>query len=197
MTDPARLVVLISGSGSNLQAILDSCQSGQLHAQVVGVVSNKADAYGLQRAAQAGIPARVLPFRKGQHRQEYDCALAQIVSGWNPDWVILAGWMRLLSQAFLSQFPGQVINLHPALPDTYPGTHAIERAWADWQAGKIDAGGVMVHMVPDEGVDNGPLLNQQRIPFQENDTLADFEARVHAAEHTLLVETICRLIENA
>jgi len=104
--------------------------------------------------------------------------------------VVLAGWMRILSSLFLSSFPNRVVNLHPALPDTFPGTHAIERAYQAYHRGEIKHTGVMVHLVPNEGVDNGPVLGQQEIHFQPDETLEQFEARVHAVEHILLVNTL-------
>ncbi|MCS6995249.1 MAG: phosphoribosylglycinamide formyltransferase [Anaerolineales bacterium] len=189
----ARLVVLISGNGSNLQAILDACAENRLSAMVVAVISNRPDAYGLTRARNAGVPALSFPKRPDESRQEYDARLAELVAGFQPDYVVLAGWMRLLSSVFLNAFPNRVINLHPALPGAFPGTHAIERAYAAWQAGQVDRSGVMVHLVPDEGVDNGPVLASEEIFFQPGETLEAFEARVHALEHRLLVETLQRL----
>ncbi len=196
MKYPARLVVLVSGFGSNLQAVLDATEHGQLAAQVVAVISNQAEAFGLERARRLGIPAIVHPFIKGGERRVYDRALAEIVATYRPDWVILAGWMRLLTSDFLSCFPGRVINLHPALPGMFPGTHAIERAFEAYRQGTIDHTGVMVHLVPDEGVDNGPLLGQRVIPIDPADTLETLEARLHTAEHELLVATLSELIQK-
>lgn len=196
MNEPARLVVLISGSGTNLQAILDACREGALPAEVVAVISNKRDAYGLERARRAGVPALALPKRKESDRRDYDRALADQVAVYQPDWVVLAGWLRLLSMEFLARFPGRVINIHPALPGTFPGLDAIERAFAAWQRGEIDHSGVMIHQVPDEGVDAGPVLAQERIDFQPGETLESFEARVHALEHRLYVDTLRRLIAH-
>lgn len=193
---PPRLVVMISGSGTNLQAILNACTAGRLPAQVVAVISNKRDVYGLQRAAQAGVPTLVLPKPKEQDRAEYDAQLAQQVAAFQPDWIVLAGWMRLLTNAFLSRFPSKVINLHPALPGTFPGTHAIQRAYEAYQAGQIDHTGVMVHLVPDEGVDDGPLLASVQVPIHPDDSLETLEARIHAAEHDLLVETLARILQE-
>jgi formyltetrahydrofolate-dependent phosphoribosylglycinamide formyltransferase len=190
------LVVLISGSGTNLQAILDACISGDLPAQVAAVISNRPDAYGLERARQAGIPAVVKSKPKEQDRRQYDAQLAELVATYHPDWVILAGWMRLLSSEFLNAFPNRVVNLHPALPGTFPGTHAIERAYKAWRQGQITHTGVMVHLVPDEGVDDGPLLAQEIVPFNSGDTLEGIETRIHATEHRLLVNTIRQLIQK-
>jgi phosphoribosylglycinamide formyltransferase 1 len=195
--EPARVVVLISGNGSNLQAILDACASGELNAQVGAVISNKRDAFGLERARRANVPTIVKPKFKEQDRRIYDAELAELVAAYQPDWIVLAGWMRVLSSAFLDQFPNHVVNLHPALPGTFPGTHAIERAYAAYRAGEITHTGVMVHLVPDEGVDVGPMLAQEIVPIKADDTLDDLEARVHAVEHRLLVATLKSLLQKA
>ncbi len=191
-----RLLVLVSGHGSNLQAILDACASGELNADVVAVISDQANAFGLERARRAGIPAVVKPKAKGQERREYDAELARVALSYQPDWVVLAGWMRLLTLPFLERFPNRVINLHPALPDTFPGTHAIERAFYAFCRGEIKRTGVMVHLVPDEGVDSGPILAQQVVPIYAQDTIESLEARVHAAEHRLLVATLKQLTHD-
>jgi phosphoribosylglycinamide formyltransferase-1 len=195
VTPRSLLVVLISGNGSNLQAILDACASGELPASVASVISNKADAHGLTRARNAGVEAIYFPKQKTESRAEYDARLAACVSTFLPDYIILAGWMRILSTSFLSMFPGRVINLHPALPGMFPGTHAIERAFEAYQRGELKHTGVMVHLVPDEGVDNGPVLGQQEIHFQQNESLEQFEARVHEVEHKLLVTTLKNILE--
>jgi folate-dependent phosphoribosylglycinamide formyltransferase PurN len=110
---------------------------------------------------------------------------------------VLAGWMRLLSAVFLDRHPGRVVNLHPALPGELPGLHAIERAFDEARAGRRDHTGVMVHLVPDEGVDDGPVLATATVPIEPADTLATLEARVHRTEHVLLVATLARLVESA
>lgn len=184
------LVILISGNGSNLQAILDACASGDLPAQVVAVVSNKRDAFGLERARQAGVPALVKPKPKAQDRREYDAELAELVAPYQPDWVVMAGFMRILSRAFLDRFPNRVINLHPALPHTFPGAHAIQEAFEAHQRGELQQTGVMVHLAPDEGVDSGPVLAQEAVPIYPDDTLESLEARIHPVEHRLLIETL-------
>jgi len=196
MSAGKKLVVLISGYGSNLEAILDAARLGIIPAQVCAVVSNKADAYGLERARLAGLPAVVHVYKKGQERADYDRELADIVASYQPDWVILAGWMRILSSAFLRRFPNRVVNLHPALPGMFPGTHAIERALEAYHSGQIEHTGVMVHLVPDEGVDSGPVLNQRVVSILPEDTVETLEARVHKVEHTLLIETLKTLFEN-
>jgi phosphoribosylglycinamide formyltransferase-1 len=192
----ARLVVLISGNGSNLQAMIDAIQSGIIKAEISAVISNKRDAYGLERARKANIRALVLPKMKEQTREEYDAQLAQAVQHYAPDWVILAGWMRILSMHFLRHFPNRVVNLHPALPGTFPGTHAIERSYEAFQRGEIQETGVMVHLVPDEGVDAGPVLAQTQVKMLPGDRLEDLETRIHQSEHRLLVDTLVQIISK-
>lgn len=187
-----RLAVLASGNGSNLQAVLDACAAGELAAEVVGVVANVPDAYALERAVAAGVPTVVVERLPGEPRVGYDTRLRDAVAGLGPDLVVLAGWMRILTSTFVGAF--DVINLHPALPGELPGTHAIERAWQEALAGQRTGSGVMVHRVPDEGVDDGPVLAVAPVPIRLDDTFDTFAARVHATEHRLLVATIRDLI---
>jgi phosphoribosylglycinamide formyltransferase-1 len=189
----ARLVVLASGQGSNLQAVLDACAAGELDAQVVAVVSDQASAGALARAATAGVPAVHVARHDGEPRADYDARLADVVAGFGPDYVVLAGWMRILTMSFLGWFPDRVVNLHPARPGELPGTRAIERAWAEYRAGRRSATGVMVHLVPDEGVDDGPVLAVADVAIHPDDTLDTLTARVHAVEHRLLVEALTPL----
>ena len=190
----AKLVVLISGNGSNLQAVLDACAGNVLPASVVAVISNKPNAYGLARAQNADVPAIAFPLADGESRRDYDTRLAALVASYEPDYVILAGWMRLLTSNFVSVFQNRVINLHPALPGTFPGTHAIERAYEAFQRAEIDHTGIMVHLVPDEGVDDGPVLATEIVPILSDDTLESLETRIHQVEHRLLVETLKQVI---
>ena len=193
MSAPMRLVVLVSGNGSNLQAILDSCESGILAAEVVAVVSNKHSVKALERAESAGVPAVVVSAVAGETRAEYDTRLTSVVSSFMPDFVVLAGYMRILSMEFLSWFPGQVVNLHPSLPGDIVGVGAIEKAYAEFQSGIRDHSGVMVHFVPDEGVDSGPVLASARVGIAHDDTLVTFEEKMHRQEHKLLVEVLREL----
>jgi phosphoribosylglycinamide formyltransferase-1 len=190
----ARLVVLASGNGTNLQAIINACGSRQIDAQVVGVVSDKHEAFALNRAQCNNVETAVVAIKPHETRQQYDARLAQIVGAWQPHIVVLAGFMRILSNTFLSQFPNQVINIHPALPGQLPGTHAIERAFTEFTQGTRRETGVMVHFVPDEGVDNGPVIAQQTVPIHVADTLSSLEARVHATEHALVINALQQLI---
>lgn len=194
MKPPAKIVVLISGNGSNLQAIINACANKQLNAEIACVVSNKADAYGLERARKANIPTLIKLPTPHQERHEYDAELAEAVKAYQPDWIILAGWMRILSLHFLKHFPNKVINLHPALPGAFPGVKAIERALHDYQAGKIQHTGVMVHLVPDEDIDCGPVLEQAIVPIYPNDTLTALAGRIHQTEHQLLITALTKLM---
>lgn len=193
MSVPMRLVVLVSGNGSNLQAIIDACETGRLAAEVVAVVSNKHSVKALERAESAGVPAVVVSAVLGESRAEYDTRLTSVVSSFMPDFVVLAGYMRILSMEFLSWFPGQVINLHPSLPGDIVGVGAIDKAYAEFQSGLRNHSGVMVHFVPDEGVDDGPVLASARVEIALNDTLETFEEKMHRQEHQLLVEVLREL----
>ena len=186
-----RLVVMISGGGTNLQALIDACKSGALDAQIVAVFSNRADACGVMRAEQAGIPAVTFPLMPykiaGRPRNDYDADLARLVATFQPDLIVLAGWMLILSPTFLNCFPRQVINLHPALPGQFPGTNAIARAYAAFQRGEIDHTGVMVHWVIPE-IDAGEVIARATVTIGVEDSLKDLETRIHEAEHRLIVE---------
>src|SRR5215203_312984 len=189
----SRLVVLASGNGTNVQALLDACADGTLPAAVVAVVSDQPDAGALARAGAAGVPAVHVGRNPGEPRGDYDARLADVVAGFGPDLVVLAGWMRILTMSFLGWFPDRVVNLHPALPGELPGTRAIERAWDEARAGTRTATGVMVHLVPDEDVDAGPVLATATVPIHPDDTVESLAARVHRAEHELLVSTLTTL----
>jgi phosphoribosylglycinamide formyltransferase-1 len=193
----ARIAVLVSGDGSNLQAILDACSDSALRARVVGVASNRAGVRALDRASAAGVETVVVEPRTDEPRAEYDARLRDAVVAWSPDVVVLAGFMRILTRVFLDAFAMRVVNLHPALPSELPGTRAIERAHAEAVAGRRTCSGVMVHLVPDEGVDDGPVLAVREVPMRPDETLADFAARMHAAEHVLLIEALAALIDGA
>ncbi|KAJ3399166.1 hypothetical protein CcCBS67573_g04169 [Chytriomyces confervae] len=197
------VVVLISGNGSNLQALIDAQNTPALpNTKIVLVVSNRASAFGLTRASQAGIPTLTMSLKAhkdaGKTRSEYDVDLAtailtkfqQIVGGVPdavPDLVVLAGFMHIVSPEFLMRFPpGGLVNLHPALPGEFDGAHAIDRAFAAFGEGKITRTGVMVHRVIAE-VDRGEVLLTEEIPILPTDTLSTLEDRIHAIEHGIIV----------
>lgn len=187
------LAVLISGNGSNLQAIIDHIAAGDLDAEIAVVVSNRADAYGLQRAAAAGIPTKVLDLSEvkaaGGDRHSYDRELAELVADYEPDLIVLAGWMLILGTGFLERFSPSIINLHPALPGAFPGTDAIARAYSAYRAGDIKHTGVMVHRVIEE-VDAGTVIVKEPVPIFPDDSLADLEERIHLVEHNLIIAAI-------
>lgn len=200
-----RIAILISGSGTNLQAILNASEAGKLPGvEIALVVSNRIEAYGIKRAIQHSVPVIYFPLapytRAGRPRAHYDADLAGILRAFDVEWVVQAGWMHVFSNAFLQHFPSRVINLHPALPGAFPGTHAIRRAYEAYQRGEIAHTGVMVHLVPDEGVDVGPVIAQEVMPIYPEDSLEELEARVHATEHRLLVQVLqdllCRNAQN-
>jgi len=197
---PTRLALLISGNGSNLQAVIDAIRMRLLDAEIVIVVSNRKEAYGLQRATKAGIPTHYHPLKPyrdaGKDRAAYDTDLANLIARYQPDWIVLAGWMHILSNAFLQRFPYRVINLHPALPGQFPGVNAIERAYEAFQAGQIKKTGVMVHLVPDEEIDSGPILATRDVQIYRTDALETLEQRIHQVEHQVLIEALHRLIEG-
>jgi phosphoribosylglycinamide formyltransferase-1 len=202
----ARLAVLASGSGTNLQAIIDGCASGRIDGEVVLVVSDRSSALARVRARRADVPEThrpIDPFRAAhpddpdQARRAYDAALGDAVAASSPDWVVLAGWMRILTSDFLDRFPGRVVNLHPALPGEFPGAHAIDDAWAAHVGEGLERTGVMVHLVPDERVDEGPVLASRSVPIEVDDTRESLEARIHEVEHELLVEVMAGLVADA
>ena len=193
------LVVLISGSGTNLQAIIDAIESKQLNAKIALVVSNRKAAYGLTRAENHQIPTLYFPLKPytdaGKTRENYDVDLAKRIAECEPTLVVLAGWMHIVTPAFLEPFAKRVINLHPALPGQFPGTHAIERAFEAYQKGEIHQSGCMIHRVIPE-VDAGEVLTTAMVPFRDGDRLESYEARMHEAEHKLIIKGIRLALEG-
>ena len=196
MTDgsPRRMVVLVSGTGTNLQALLDA------GLPVAAVVSNRRAAFALERATRCGVPTEYVPLKPfsdaGRPRRHYDAHLADVVAAHRPDYVVLAGWMHVLSSEFLERFPGRVVNLHPALPGTFPGAHAVQDALDAFATGAVDHTGVMVHLVPDEGVDDGPVLASVEVAIEPGDTLETLGERIHGEERRLLVATLRQLLDE-
>lgn len=190
------IVVLVSGNGSNLQALIDACERGDLHARIAAVVSNRPRAYGLTRAREKRIPTAVLSLRDFDDRAAYDDALADLVGSWRPDLVVLAGFMLILGPRFLDRFPRRVVNLHPALPGVFPGVKAIERAHAAGERGELDETGVMVHFVVPE-VDAGPVILTRRVPLRPGEPLEALAARMHAAEHEVIVEATAIALKSS
>ena len=175
-----KVVVLISGSGSNLQALIDSIASGDNPAQICAVISNRADAYGLQRAQAAGIAAQVLDHKQFASREAFDTALIDAIDAHQPQLVVLAGFMRILSSGFVRHYQGRLLNIHPSLLPKYKGLHTHQRA--------LDAGdqehGCSVHFVSEE-LDGGPLVVQAVVPVLVNDSADSLAQRVHSQEHRI------------
>lgn len=186
---PKRIVVLISGSGSNLQAILDQTLDGRINGQIAAVISNRPDAYGLQRAEQSGVEARLLDHKAYESREAFDQAMVELIDSYSPDLVVLAGFMRILTPEFVRHYQGRLFNIHPSLLPKYKGLHTHQRA--------LDAGdaehGCTVHFVTEE-LDGGPLVLQARTNVLAEDSAESLQQRVHALEHLiypLAVEWFC------
>ncbi len=173
MTDSLpRLAVLISGTGRNLQAIMDAIEAGRIRATLVAVISNRADALGLDRARRAGVPAHVIPSR-GRERADFEHALDECLAAYRPDMVVLAGFMRILGAEFVQRYAGRLLNIHPSLLPKYPGLHTHDRALAAgdrWH-------GASVHYVTEE-LDGGPVVLQGRIAIAPGDTADTLAGRV-------------------
>ena len=188
---PLRLVVLISGNGSNLQAIIDEIENNNLPAQIVAVISNKPDAYGLERAKKAGIVQHVLSHRDFDDREQYDHQLKNIIDEYQPDLIILAGFMRILSNEFVEHYLHKMMNIHPSLLPKYKGLNTHQRA--------LDAGdkehGCSVHFVTPE-LDDGPVILQATVPVKDDDTAETLAARVYEQEHRIYPEAIRLFAEN-
>ncbi|KAK4467218.1 formyl transferase [Cladorrhinum samala] len=207
MAEPCRIVVFASGNGSNFQALIDAVASGQIpDSKIVRLIVNRAKAYATTRAESAGIPWEYFnPISHGfqakgekdsrkiqEARDNYDAALAEkLLNGdFKPDLVVLAGWMYVFGKKFLDPLAEagiKIINLHPALPGQYDGANAIDRAFEDFQAGKIKGTGIMVHYVIAE-VDRGEPILVQEIECRDSETLHQLEERIHSHEHQLIVK---------
>lgn len=185
MSQAMPVVILISGGGSNLQSIIDAMQAGSLPIDIRAVISNKTDAYGLERAKAAGIHTEVVNHRDYAGREEFDRALQAAIDAHEPALVILAGFMRILSHDFVEHYLGRMLNIHPALLPSFPGLNTHERALQDG----VEQHGATVHFVTTE-VDGGPLVLQARVPVQDNDTAEALAARVLEQEHRIFPQAI-------
>lgn len=185
MSNACRIVVLISGNGSNLQAIIDACHEKNYPAEVVAVISNKPDAYGLKRASKANIPTRVIEHKLFPDRKAYDQALMQTIDSYQPDLVVLAGFMRILSDGFVNHYTQRMLNIHPSLLPKYKGLNTHQRV--------IDAGethhGASVHFVT-ASLDDGPVILQSAIEVLPDDTAESLAKRVHQVEHQIYPQAI-------
>lgn len=176
-----RVVVLISGSGSNLQALIDAVDAGTLPISIRAVVSNRSDAYGLERAAAAGIPGRVIDHRGFEGSRDFCLALAECIGEYAPDLVVLAGFMRILHPELVARFRNRLINVHPSLLPKYPGLHTHRRVLEHGDR----VHGASVHFVT-EDLDAGPVIIQGRIRVEPSDTAETLQVKVHAVEHRIL-----------
>ncbi|AYC32156.1 phosphoribosylglycinamide formyltransferase [Pseudomonas cavernae] len=180
MAAQCNVVVLISGSGSNLQALIDSFRDADQPARICAVISNRADAYGLERAKAAGIAAEVLDHKAFDGREAFDAALIELIDSHDPQLVVLAGFMRILSPAFVRHYQGRLLNIHPSLLPKHKGLHTHQRALEAADAEH----GCSVHFVTEE-LDGGPLVVQAIIPVQSDDTPESLAQRVHVQEHRI------------
>lgn len=185
---PMRLVVLVSGSGTLLQALLDASASGELAARVVAVGSDRPDALGLARAESAGVPTFVHPLAAGADRAAWDAELTDLVAAHDPDLVVSAGFMKLVGPAFLARFGGRMINSHPALLPSFPGTHAVRDALAHGVA----VTGATIFAV-DAGVDSGRIIAQEPVRVLPGDDVETLHERIKIVERQLLVDTVNEL----
>lgn len=186
--DPARLVVLVSGSGTNLQALLDACTDPAYGARVVGVGADRSGIPALERAERAGVPTFVSRVGDFASRQDWDRALARTVADLDPDLVVLAGFMKLVGVDFVAEHGGRTVNTHPALSPSFPGM----RGPADALAYGVKVTGCTLFVV-DAGVDTGPIVAQSVVPVQDDDTAETLHERIKEAERAMLVESVGRL----
>lgn len=193
-----KIVILISGNGSNLQAVLDAIKNRVLlNCEVVLVLSDRKNAYGLQRAREAGIPTLYLPFRKSEEmRESYDVKLAIEIEKYDPSYIFCLGFLHIFTESFVKRFEGKLINLHPALPCTFTGLNCIEKQYQALKEGSSKECGVMCHYV-DCGVDTGKVLATKRVECDIDDeemiSLEDFEKKIHIAEHDMVVSVLKEL----
>ena len=186
-----RIVVLISGRGSNLRSLWAARQAGNLPAEIVAVISNRPDAEGLVFAAEAGIPVRVVDHRGYAGRAEFDAVLAQVIDGFMPDLVVLAGFMRILTDDFVRRYSGRMLNVHPSLLPAFPGLHTHQRALEEG----VRIHGCTVHFVTPT-LDHGPIVAQAAVPVLDGDDPATLAARVLAEEHRIYPAAIRWFVEG-
>ena len=179
------IVVLISGSGSNLQAIMDRLATDKLDAKIELVLSNRADAFGLERAAKAGIPTAVIDHKQFESREAFDQAMIEVIDPINPELIVLAGFMRILSEGFVEHYNGRMIDIHPALLPAYKGLNTHQRALADG----VSHHGASVHYVTPE-LDSGAVILQGRVPVLADDDEDALQKRVHKIEHVVYPEVV-------
>jgi phosphoribosylglycinamide formyltransferase 1 len=188
---PSRLVVLVSGEGTNLQALIDACGDPDYGAQVVAVGSDRDRINALARAERAGLPAFTVRLADYPAREDWDAALTKACAAHAPDLIVLAGFMKLVGQPFLDAFGGRCLNTHPALLPSFPGTHGVRDALAHG----VKVTGCTVFIV-DDGVDAGPIVAQASVPVADDDDEATLHERIKVAERSLLVATVGRMVRE-
>ncbi len=183
--------VFISGNGTNLQAIIDAIQAGDITAQLALVVSDREEAFGLQRAEHAGIKAMVFNPKNYTNRQSVDRDIAAFLKKEEIDFIVLAGYMRILTPFFIKQFPRKILNIHPALLPSFKGAQGIKDAFTYG----VKVSGVTVHFV-DEKMDHGPIIMQEAVAVEEGDTLGTLEEKIHTVEHRIYSKAIQLFVED-
>ena len=190
-TPKPRLAILISGTGSNMEAIMAACDRGDLLAEIALVVSDQPEARGVKTAKKRGVETFVSPYERGVSRQANELPIVKALQEKNIDWIVLAGYMKILSSDFVRAFPGRIVNIHPSLLPAFPGAHAIR----DALDGRADYTGVTIHIV-DELVDHGPILAQEEVPIYLGDTEESLAIRIHEVEHRLYPRTLQQLLHE-
>jgi len=186
-----RIAILVSGAGSNMEAIISAYRQGSLEAEIAIVISDNPEAAGLGKARSRGIKTLAVPYRKGISREENEAPIIEALRAERVEWVVLAGFMKILTGGFVQSFPNKIVNIHPALLPAFPGAHAIRDALEM----AADITGVTVHIV-DELVDHGPIIAQEEVPVLPGDTEETLASRIHAVEHKLYPRALQQLFHE-
>ncbi len=189
MTEPVKLVVIISGNGSNLQSIINAIESGQVNAKIGAVISNNPNAFGLSRAKKHSIKQQIVDHRSFNDRGAFDQSLLETVNRYSPDFIVLAGFMRILGSAFIQAYEGKILNIHPSILPDYKGLNTHQRAIDNQETEH----GVSIHLVT-ESLDDGQVLLRGRYPIEARDTVEDLQRKGHALEHQMyprLIQWLC------
>ncbi len=189
---PPRIAILASGSGSNFEVLADHVHSGRLDVELSGLICNNPEARCLDRAERLGVTRCVIDHRRFETRKRFDRALLEQLDDWEADWVVMAGWMRIVTPSFIEAYRRRILNLHPSLLPAFPGAHAVEDAL---EAG-VKVTGCSVHLVT-EDVDDGPLVAQTAVPVEESDDVDQLHERIHEAEHWLFPRAVAYAIRQS
>jgi formyltetrahydrofolate-dependent phosphoribosylglycinamide formyltransferase len=186
-----RIAFLVSGSGTNMENLIKRIKAGDIHAEAAVVISNRPGVKALEKAAALGVKTVVIDHKASVDRAAFDQALSECLEKHRVDIIVLAGFMRVLTEGFVKKYPGRIINIHPALLPAFPGAHAIKDAWD----AKVKETGVTVHFV-DAGVDTGPIILQRKVQFLPDDTLEALEARIHSLEYEIYPQALNRVLSG-